>query len=147
MSLPTRRMTLRLVILATAAMVLALAAMPPVALAGNSVGMGAAHAALGEASTAEMLLPGVTPEPMPAETQMMDDDHGGWWNNGGWIIMPIMMVIFWGAVFGLIVWGIRQFTRDRDRDRVRSPLDIAKERLARGEISKEDFDRLRVDLA
>jgi putative membrane protein len=128
-------------------MVLMLAAMPPVALASNSVGTGAAHAALGEAATAEMLLPGGTPEPMPAETQMMDDDHGGWRNNGWWIIMPIMMVIFWGGVFGLIVWGIRQFTRDRDRDRVRSPLDIAKERLARGEISKEEFDRIRVDLA
>ncbi len=145
MSLRTRWTTLRLAIVATAVMVLTLAAIPPVALASNSVGMGAAHAALGEAAAVEMLPPGGTAAPTPAEPQMMDDDHDGWWNNGWWVVMPIMMVIFWGGVIALVVWGIRQFTGDRDRGR--SPLDIAKERLARGEMSKEEFDRIRVDLA
>ena len=74
-----------------------------------------------------------------------DGDSHGWWNNGWWVVMPIMMVIFWGGVIALVVWGIRQFTGDRDRGR--SPLDIARERLARGEISKEEFDRIRVHLA
>ena len=59
--------------------------------------------------------------------------------------MPIMMVIFWGSVIALVVWGVGQFTRDQDSGR--SALDIAKERLARGEISKDEFDRIRGDLA
>ncbi len=35
----------------------------------------------------------------------------------------------------------------RGRDKGQSPLDIARERLARGEITKEEFDRIRGDLA
>ncbi len=78
---------------------------------------------------------------------MLDmDDEGGWhMGSGWWIVRPIMMVIFWGGVIAVAVWGIRQFTGGRDKGQ--SPLDIAKERLARGEITKEEFDRIRGDLA
>ena len=78
---------------------------------------------------------------------MLDmDDEGGWhMGSGWWIAMPIMMVLFWGAIIAVVVWGIRQFTGERKRDR--SALDIAKERLAGGEITKEEFDRIRSDLA
>ena len=73
------------------------------------------------------------------------DGHGGWdMGSGWWIVMPIMMVLFWGGVIAVAVWGIRQFTGGRDKRQ--SPLDIAKERLARGEITKEEFDRIRSDL-
>jgi len=74
------------------------------------------------------------------------DGDGGWdMGSGWWIVMVVMMVLFWGGVIAVAVWGIRQFTGDRRRDG--SPLDIAKERLARGEITKEEFDRIRGDLA
>ncbi len=75
---------------------------------------------------------------------MDDDDH---WIMGSdwWILMPIMMVLFWGGVIAVAVWGIGQFARDRRRDG--SALNIAKERLARGEITKEEFVRIRGDLA
>ncbi len=73
-----------------------------------------------------------------------DGDHHGW-PSGWWIVMPIMMVLFWGGVIAVAVWGIRQFTRDRRRDG--SALDIAKERYARGEIDHEEFERIRRDLA
>ena len=82
-------------------------------------------------------------QPPPLHAQMMNDDGDFW--NGWWIIMPIMMVLFWGGVIALVVWGIGQFTRDRERSG--SPLDIARERLARGEISKDEFERIRSDLA
>ncbi len=72
-------------------------------------------------------------------------DDGGWHMGGGWwIVMVVMMVLFWGGVIAVVVWGIRQFTGDQRRDR--SALDIARERLARGEITKEEFDRIRGDL-
>ena len=73
------------------------------------------------------------------------DDDGHWdMGSGWWIVMPIMMVLFWGGVIAVAVWGIRQFTGARDKGQ--GPLDIAKERLARGEITKEEFDRIRGDL-
>ena len=76
-----------------------------------------------------------------------DDGHmmGDWDWNGWWIIMPIMMVLFWGGVIAVAVWGIRQFTRGRDRGQ--SPLDIARERYAKGEITAEEFEKLRRDLS
>ncbi len=78
---------------------------------------------------------------------MLDTDDGDHWDmgSGWWIVMPIMMVLFWGGVIAVAVWGIRQFTGGRDRGQ--GPLDIAKERLAGGEITKEEFDLIRGDLA
>jgi putative membrane protein len=72
------------------------------------------------------------------------DMGDGDWDGGWWIVMVAMMVLFWGAIIAVVVWGIRQFTGGRRQDR--SALDIAKERLARGEITKEEFDRIRGDL-
>jgi putative membrane protein len=77
-----------------------------------------------------------------APPQMMDGDND--WDSGWWIVMAVMMMLFWGAIIAVAVWGIRQFTRDRRPGR--SALDIAKERLAMGEITKEEFDRIRGDL-
>jgi len=74
----------------------------------------------------------------------MDGDGGWHMGSGWWIVMVVMMVLFWGGVIAVAVWGIRQFTGDQSRHR--SALDIARERLARGEITKEEFDRIRGDL-
>jgi putative membrane protein len=76
----------------------------------------------------------------------LDMGDGDWDMDGGWwIVMVVMMVLFWGAIIAVVVWGIRQFTGDRRRDG--SALDIAKERYARGEINREEFERIRRDLA
>lgn len=67
---------------------------------------------------------------------------GGWW----WMLFgSVMMIIFWGAIIWLIVWGIRQFTGDRRGESVsrETPLEIARKRLARGEITREEFEELR----
>ena len=74
--------------------------------------------------------------------QMIDGDND--WDSGWWAVMLVMMVVMMVAMIWLVVWGVRQFTGDQTRDR--SPLDIARERLARGEITKEEFDRIRGDL-
>ena len=58
-----------------------------------------------------------------------------------WIWMTVTMVIFWGGIVALAVWGIRSFTNpgrhgDQALDRLRS-------RFASGEINQEEFDRIK----
>jgi len=60
------------------------------------------------------------------------------------------MVVFWGAVIALIVWGIMKLAgRGGSKPGAQGrpdPLDIARERYARGEISREEFEQLKKDL-
>jgi putative membrane protein len=72
--------------------------------------------------------------------------HEDAWGRDGWgILMLVTMVLFWAAVVAVAVWVVRHFTRSRGMDK--SPLDIAKERLAKGEISDEEFERLKQKLS
>jgi putative membrane protein len=63
---------------------------------------------------------------------------------GGW------MIIVWVLIIGLIVWGVIALVRHTGSGPTsssnRNPLDIAKERYAKGEISKEEFERIKKDL-
>jgi putative membrane protein len=63
---------------------------------------------------------------------------------GGW------MMIVWIIIIGLIVWGVVALTTHAGGSpsggERRNPLDIARERYARGEISREEFDRIKKDL-
>jgi putative membrane protein len=70
--------------------------------------------------------------------------HGcmGWWMVFG----VIMMILFWGGVIALIVWGIRKLTRQGGPVYKQSPIDIARERYAKGEISKEEFEQIKKNL-
>jgi putative membrane protein len=76
---------------------------------------------------------------------MMGWGHGTSW--GG----PIIMIIFWAAVIlgivFLIRWLVGQTRGERQsevkRDRA---LEILKERYARGEIEKQEFEEKRQDL-
>jgi putative membrane protein len=65
----------------------------------------------------------------------------GWW----WVVMPMGMIIFWGGIIALIVWAIRQFTEGRGGRS--NAIDIARDRYARGDISQEEFEQIRRDLA
>ncbi len=73
-------------------------------------------------------------------------------DGGAWFFwaMMISMVIFWVAiivaVFALIrwlAWPTGRPTAPTERDRA---LQILKERYAKGEISKEDYERMREEL-
>ncbi|MDO8750616.1 MAG: SHOCT domain-containing protein [Dehalococcoidia bacterium] len=67
----------------------------------------------------------------------------GWgWMTLGWV----WMVVVWGSVIWLIVWGVSRATGNHGRSGGATPLDIAKERYARGEITKEAFEALKRDL-
>ena len=63
-----------------------------------------------------------------------------------WMMFGMMwMVIFWAIIIGLVIWGIKQFTGDPRENRTsgETPLGIAQRRLARGEITRDEFEELR----
>ncbi len=66
----------------------------------------------------------------------------GWWMVFG----GVGMVIFWGGLVALTIWGITKLNRQNGSSPKHDPLDIAKERYARGEISKKEFEQLKKDL-
>jgi putative membrane protein len=77
--------------------------------------------------------------------------HGGmypmWWMWSAWGLgMMLMMLVFWGlVVVGLIV-GIRWLMRGQRPFPADRALDILRERYARGEIGKEEFEAKLKDL-
>ena len=67
-------------------------------------------------------------------------DGMGWWM----VLGSAWFVLFWGLVIYFIVWA-----GNRGRGGTTSTetsLDILKRRHASGEISKEEFDRMRQDI-
>ncbi len=63
----------------------------------------------------------------------------------------LMMLLFWGAIIALIVWAVQAATARREEPPQTGvprppPLDIVKERYARGDISREEFERIKRDL-
>ncbi len=133
--------SLTAIIVASLALVLALAGGASITSVASAAEDVPAVAQVGADDVSEQT-PGDEAQLRPAQPQMFHDDDDVW--NGWWVIMPIMMVVFWGGVVVLVVWAVRQFTQDRGQNR--SPLDIARERLARGEISKDEFEAIKDDL-
>ena len=62
----------------------------------------------------------------------------------GWIVT----FIFWGLILFLVVklFQVLFRTRSGNSDSDSQALNILKNRYARGEISKEDFDRMRKEI-
>jgi uncharacterized membrane protein len=66
--------------------------------------------------------------------------------------MMFMMVLFWGAIVGAIVWAVRAANRgdhhhhEEARAGAARPSDIARARYASGEIDREEFGRIIGDL-
>ena len=81
----------------------------------------------------------------------------GNWGYGGWGMMGplgwIGMLLFWALVILAIVYlwralDLGQSLKGRDEAAGKGKaLDIARERYARGEISKEEFEQLKRDLS
>ena len=62
----------------------------------------------------------------------------------------LLMILFWGALIALAAWAVTKISRSDAAAPLRiekNPLDLAKERYARGEIGKEEFYRIKKDLA
>jgi putative membrane protein len=75
--------------------------------------------------------------------------HPMWGVWGVWGIgMLLMMLVFWGVVIVGIVLAIRWLAGQGRGARASDPaLDILRQRYARGDISKEEFDAKKRDLA
>ncbi|MFV2041365.1 MAG: SHOCT domain-containing protein [Candidatus Hydrothermarchaeales archaeon] len=65
----------------------------------------------------------------------------------GWMLMGgVFMILFWVAVILLIIWLYRQITGAQGVVQADSALEILKQRYARGEIGKEEFEKMKKDL-
>ncbi len=79
----------------------------------------------------------------------------GWGMGGGWgfgIFGMVFMLVFWVLIIAGIVLVVRWLVDQRrpgsaSGPGAESPLDILKKRYARGEIGKEEYDRMKQDLA
>ena len=63
------------------------------------------------------------------------------WFGGFW------MLIFGGGLIALIVCGVSRLTRQNGSVTRNSPLDTVKERYAKGEITKEQYEQYKKDLS
>lgn len=78
--------------------------------------------------------------------------HGfGYWGGlGGWgILGSILMLAFWILVIVGIVFLIKYLivhSSGQQKSSGENPLDILKRRYAKGEISKEEFEKMKKDL-
>ncbi|MFC1998301.1 SHOCT domain-containing protein [Chloroflexota bacterium] len=64
------------------------------------------------------------------------------------MIVQMMLAGFWIAIIALAVWGIKRFTQGTTTvTNTGGPLDIAKQRYARGEISKQEYEQIKRDLS
>jgi putative membrane protein len=73
--------------------------------------------------------------------------HPMWWMWGAWGIgMMLVMMVFWVLVIAGVVLGVRWLLRQGREQRSDSALEILRQRYARGEITKDDFERMKKDL-
>ena len=74
----------------------------------------------------------------------------GWGMHPMWgvwgIGMMLMMLLFWGLVIVGVVLGIRWLVSQGKETRSDSALEILRQRYARGEINKEEFEAKKRDL-
>ena len=78
---------------------------------------------------------------------MMDWTVG--WGMGLGVIGVLFSVVFWVAIIALIVWVVTKLIKNESSGKVekQSPLDFARERYARGEITREEFEQIKKDLS
>jgi len=76
-------------------------------------------------------------------------NRGMWWGHGwgygGMMFGGLLMIIFWGSIIVLAVLAVRWIAGNNSQREAppqprQSPLDILKERFARGEIDKKEYE-------
>jgi putative membrane protein len=64
----------------------------------------------------------------------------GYYDGWNWLWMAAMMILFWGGIFVLAAFVIRSFTGTKSND---PAIDILRRRLASGEITQDEFEKMR----
>jgi putative membrane protein len=78
----------------------------------------------------------------------------GYYGWGGMLFGGILMLLFWGAIITAAVFAIRALSRSNQSGRNNDyligqrhdPLEILKERYARGEITRDQYQEIKKDL-
>lgn len=75
-------------------------------------------------------------------------DYECWvgWGHGMGIGGMLMMLVFWALIIAGIVMLIGWLGKKDFAGRGETALDILKKRYAQGEITKDEFDRMKKDL-
>jgi len=77
-------------------------------------------------------------------------DMMGFMSGNGWEHMffgGIIMLIFWGLIIALIVAAVRHFAKARAQPAPPDAQAILRERYARGEIDRQEFEARKRDLS
>jgi len=69
----------------------------------------------------------------------------GWGGMMGWFGGGIIMVLFWAAVIYFIVWFVHN-NKTTGLENTKA-MDLLKERYAKGEIDKKEFEEKKKDLS
>ena len=64
----------------------------------------------------------------------------GYYDGWSWLWMAAMMVLFWGGIIVLAVFGFRAFAGPKGTDQA---MDVLRRRFAGGEITQEEFEKTR----
>jgi putative membrane protein len=67
------------------------------------------------------------------------------WGAGG-LVMMLMMLVFWGLVIAGVILGLRWLARQGHGEGRDEALEILRQRYARGEIDKQEFETRKRDL-
>ena len=73
--------------------------------------------------------------------QWYEDDHMGW--MGGW--MGIWWLLLVSVLIGLVLWALARSARN-SHARSESPEDILKRRYASGEIGRETYQQMLIEV-
>ncbi len=71
-----------------------------------------------------------------------------WCDGFGWFgFAGLWMFLFWGALIAFGIWAVIRFSKRDGSESKANHIEIAKERYAKDEISKEEFEQIKKTLS